>query len=189
LAKRLSRHGLAVSGAALAVLLSENAASAVPPSLVSSTIQAATAYAAGPTAAASVISATVIALTHGVLRTMLLTKLKIAAAMVVALTVIGVGAGSLIYQAQAAGDANDPSDAVQQTGQDPPTRSADSTKNIPPLLSDDLRGKWTGEKDGIKVELTFYGRQAKWPAHWQVVFKRERPQENPSESPTITVNK
>src|SRR5207244_4891946 len=48
LAKRLSRHGLAVSGAALAVLLSENAASAVPPSLVSSTIQAVTAYAAGP---------------------------------------------------------------------------------------------------------------------------------------------
>jgi uncharacterized protein (TIGR03067 family) len=77
LAKRLARHGLAVSGGSLAAVLSQNGASAgVPTSVVSATIQAATLYAAGPTGAAGVISAKVAALTEGMLKTMLLTKLK-----------------------------------------------------------------------------------------------------------------
>ena len=52
LAKRLARHGLAVSGGALAVVLSQRVASAcVPTSVVSSTIKAASLFAAGQTAA------------------------------------------------------------------------------------------------------------------------------------------
>jgi RNA polymerase sigma factor (sigma-70 family) len=184
LAKRLSRQGLALSGGGVATLLSESAASAALPSaLLSSTIQAASAFTAGQ-AAAGVISANVIALTQGVLRAMLLTKLKMTAAVLMTLAFVGVGAGSLIYRAHAAGDADDPSGVVQKTAQESappqgenplkrvdPDSSVYAAQKIMPLSSDDLRGLWKGEKDGIKVDLVFYGRQAKWPAHWRVEYK------------------
>src|SRR5262245_41751490 len=80
LAKRLARHGLAVSGGALAALLSQKVASAgVPASVALHTIKAASLFAAGP-GAAGVISAEVAALTEGVLKTMILSKGKITTA-------------------------------------------------------------------------------------------------------------
>jgi RNA polymerase sigma factor (sigma-70 family) len=93
LAKRISRHGLSLGGGALAMALSGNAASAnLPPSLVISTIKAATFIAAGhATAAAGMISAKVASLTEGVVKTMLLTKLKIATGVLLAAGVLGTG--------------------------------------------------------------------------------------------------
>src|SRR5205823_2907227 len=98
LAKRLERHGLAFSGGLLAVVLSQNAASAaVPSTLASSTTQAACVMAAGETAAAcGLISANVAALTEGVLQAMFITKLKIASAvLLVSFALVGVGGGLL----------------------------------------------------------------------------------------------
>jgi RNA polymerase sigma factor (sigma-70 family) len=78
LAKRLTRHGLAVSGGALAAALAQNVApAAVPIAVLSSTIEAATLFAAGSAAAAGLISDTAAALTEGVVKTMLLAKLKV----------------------------------------------------------------------------------------------------------------
>src|SRR6185437_2866477 len=78
LAKRLARHALAVSGGALATVLSQKAASAgVLTSVVSSTIKAVTLVAAGQAAAKALVSAKVAALTDGALKSMLLTRLKI----------------------------------------------------------------------------------------------------------------
>jgi RNA polymerase sigma factor (sigma-70 family) len=103
LAKRLTRHGFAVTGCALAMVLSQKALLAgVPPSLVASTIKAASVFSEG-NAAAGLISAKVAALTEGVMKTMLLTKLKIVTAALLATAVTGSGAGWLIYQSQAAG--------------------------------------------------------------------------------------
>src|SRR5262245_5156214 len=69
LAKRLARHGLTMSGGALAALLSPQAGSAdVPASVVTSTINAAGLLAAGPVATGA-IPARVAALTEGVLKT------------------------------------------------------------------------------------------------------------------------
>jgi RNA polymerase sigma factor (sigma-70 family) len=77
LARRFARHGLAVSSGALAVLLSKTAALAgLPTAVVASTIKAATLLATGQ--ATGAISAPVATLTEGVLKTMLLHKLKIA---------------------------------------------------------------------------------------------------------------
>jgi RNA polymerase sigma factor (sigma-70 family) len=91
LAKRLARHGLAVSGGALGVMLAQNVTSAgVPTSLVSLTIQTVTRFAAGQ-AAVGLFSVRVAALTEGVIRTMLLSKLKIAVAALVLIGVLGVG--------------------------------------------------------------------------------------------------
>ena len=73
LAKRLTRRGVALSCGALAAALSRNvASSAMPASVVDSTIKAASLFAAGQAA----ISTEVATLAEGVLKTMLLTKLK-----------------------------------------------------------------------------------------------------------------
>jgi RNA polymerase sigma factor (sigma-70 family) len=104
LAKRLARQGLAVSGGALAAVLSQKAASAdVPISLVFSTIQATSMLAGGQAAAPGVISVQVAALTEGVMKGMLLTKLKIPLALVVALAITGTGVAYRFLPTQAAG--------------------------------------------------------------------------------------
>jgi RNA polymerase sigma factor (sigma-70 family) len=80
LAKRLARHGLEVSGGSLVAVLAQNAALAgVPTSLVCSTIKAASLFAVGQVAA-GVVSAKVSGPAEGVLKTMMLTKVKIVTA-------------------------------------------------------------------------------------------------------------
>jgi RNA polymerase sigma factor (sigma-70 family) len=100
LAKRLARHGLGASGGAVAALWSQDVTAAeVPAWVVSSTVNAASRLGAGQ---AGVTSAKVAALTEGVLRSMSLTKLKIATAVVLAvLAVVAAGAGGLLYRAPA----------------------------------------------------------------------------------------
>jgi RNA polymerase sigma factor (sigma-70 family) len=144
LAKRLARHGPAASGGALAVLLSQHVASAgVPSSVASSTIKAATLFAAGQTAATGVISAKVVALTEGVLKTMLLTKLKIATA-VLLLAGVGVGVGVAL-----------PHTRAQQT----PTKEPERKKESPPAAKQATNG-WKalktlkGHEDPVQC-LTF----------------------------------
>jgi RNA polymerase sigma factor (sigma-70 family) len=102
LARRLARHGLPVSGGAVAAVLGQQVASAgVPVAVVSSTIQAASLFAAGQAAAPGVLSVKAVALTEGVLKTMLLTKLTTATAVLVAVAVLGAGAAALTQQALA----------------------------------------------------------------------------------------
>jgi len=93
LARRLARHAPSVSGAVLATLLAQNAASAaVPASVASSTIQAASLFAAGHAAAGGAISAKAVTLAEGVLKSLLLTKLKLATAVLVTLAILGAAA-------------------------------------------------------------------------------------------------
>jgi RNA polymerase sigma factor (sigma-70 family) len=75
LAKRLARHGLGVAGVAPPAVLSLKAAS-VPAPVVSSTIRVATKVMTGSAAAGGVASTNVIALTEGVLKAMLISKIK-----------------------------------------------------------------------------------------------------------------
>jgi RNA polymerase sigma factor (sigma-70 family) len=103
LARRLSRCGLTVGAAALVDVLSQHAAlSAVPTLLVSSTVKVTSLAALGPTAATGAISTKVIAITEGVLKAMLLTKLKIATMSLLGLVLLGAGAGLLHHESQAA---------------------------------------------------------------------------------------
>jgi RNA polymerase sigma factor (sigma-70 family) len=106
LAKRLVGQGLAVSGGALAGVLSHSAAVAcVPASVVTSTIKAASLLAGGQAAVAGVISAPVAALTEGVLQTMLMTKLKIGAGLFVLVGLAVATAASLAQGVLAPGPA------------------------------------------------------------------------------------
>ncbi|HEV3236838.1 MAG TPA: sigma-70 family RNA polymerase sigma factor [Gemmataceae bacterium] len=103
LATRLARHGLAVSGGLLGVVLSQKAAvsAAAPASVMASTIKAVISVAAGQATATGLVSAKVVALTEGVLRTMLLTKLKVATAVLLGLGIACYGFSSLTYPASA----------------------------------------------------------------------------------------
>jgi RNA polymerase sigma factor (sigma-70 family) len=99
LAKRLARTGVTVPGSALAVALSsQNASAGLPASVALSTIKAASLLAAGK-ATAGACSAQAVALAEGVLKTMLLTKLKIATAVLVAVAMLGTGVAVLTGQA------------------------------------------------------------------------------------------
>jgi uncharacterized protein (TIGR03067 family) len=98
LARRLARHGLAVSGGSLAAMLSEGAACAgLPPSVVTATTQAANIPAVGQAAAAGLISGKVAALTEGVLKAMLLRKLKTISTVSLVLSILAVGASCLVH--------------------------------------------------------------------------------------------
>jgi RNA polymerase sigma factor (sigma-70 family) len=102
LARRLARHGLPATGATVGVALAQNAASAqVPASVMGATILAGGFVAAGRRAATGVISARALALAEGVLKTMLLTKLKIATAALAAVAVLATGAAALSFRARA----------------------------------------------------------------------------------------
>jgi RNA polymerase sigma factor (sigma-70 family) len=94
LAGRLARHGLSLSGAALAAAFSEGAARAVSPLLVANTSKTAVLVAAGQLSA---VSGSVDVLVKGVLKTMLVSKLRV---MVGALMVVlAMGAGGVVYRA------------------------------------------------------------------------------------------
>jgi WD40 repeat protein len=82
---RLARRGIGLSAALLAVVLAENAR-AVTPALAAGTLRAA---AAGP------ISSSVLTLVEGVIRQMFLTRIKVAAALLLTLGLLGAGAGLL----------------------------------------------------------------------------------------------
>jgi hypothetical protein len=105
LARRLTKHGLQLSAGIIAGVLGQSAAQAsVPATLTTTTIQAGCLLAAGKTAAAAGVSAAAIALSDGVLKTMLLVKLKLAVASVLVVTLLGAGAGYLLYPNSAGKD-------------------------------------------------------------------------------------
>jgi hypothetical protein len=93
LAKRMAAHGPAATGASLTALFaSEAGAAIVPGPLVASTVRA----------AGGVVSAGVVALAEGVLKAMLLTKIKSAALVLLLAATVGVGTASLTYRTAAA---------------------------------------------------------------------------------------
>jgi RNA polymerase sigma factor (sigma-70 family) len=108
LARRLTQRGVALSGGALATMLAQDVgAAAVPAAVVTSTIKAATLVAAGQAAATGAISPQVAALTEGVLKAMLLTKLKTVIAGFVLVSVTGIAA-LLTYGAVGGAQVEDP---------------------------------------------------------------------------------
>jgi RNA polymerase sigma factor (sigma-70 family) len=94
LAKRLTRCGLALSGGALAVALSQCASAQLSTGLVNLTAKAAALVAAGNTAA---VSTTAVLLMKGVMKAMLVKKLRLIACAV--LIVAALGAVGIGYQA------------------------------------------------------------------------------------------
>jgi len=135
LSRRLTGRGVVWPAALSAVLLSDclapaaRASAALASGLVSSTVEAAACIATGQTARTAAVSAKVAALTEGVLKTMFTSKLKIATAALVLLTV-AVGAGWLLCQTQAADQPPSPN-VERPTAQDPGKPKANDGPGLP----------------------------------------------------------
>ncbi len=99
LARRLARRGITLSAGALAALLAREAAAGVPNLLVSSTVRAVAGLGAP---AAGVVSGRVALLVEGVLKAMLLTKLKTVTALVLVVALLGLTAGTGLFRTAAA---------------------------------------------------------------------------------------
>ena len=101
LAKRLASRGVVLSAGPLAAVVSQNVASAgVPTSLMSSTVKAAAMIAAGQATVAGAIPAKVAILTEGVLKAMLLSKVKTSTVGLLLVALL-IGAAGAIYETQA----------------------------------------------------------------------------------------
>jgi RNA polymerase sigma factor (sigma-70 family) len=109
---RLVRRGLALSAGVLGTALAQQTAAALPGVLVDKTVEAGLWYAANGIAAAGAVSAPVAALTKGVLNAMWLSKLKVTAAVVLAVGIVVSGASVLTHRALVAS----PSDARKDEG-------------------------------------------------------------------------
>jgi RNA polymerase sigma factor (sigma-70 family) len=98
LRRRLSKRGLGVSSGVLAAVLTENAAarSAPPAILCASTIRTSLSFAAGT--ANPALSAPLAALVEGVLRSMFLSKVRFVVIVLLALGLVGSGAGFIAHR-------------------------------------------------------------------------------------------
>jgi RNA polymerase sigma factor (sigma-70 family) len=95
----LMRQGVNFSAVLLPTALASSSASpAVPIGLIDSTLRAAIIFARQRTDVASLVSANVALLTKGALRAMFMSKLKIVAAVLLSLGVIGAGSGVWTYR-------------------------------------------------------------------------------------------
>ena len=98
---RLVQRGLTLSVALLGVfVLAKSSAAAMSPALLNSTAQAALFVAAGKPMA-GVISSQVAVLMKGALKSMFVTKLKIVGLIMLAVSILGIGAGLFIHRAVA----------------------------------------------------------------------------------------
>ena len=132
LAKRLTQRGVALSGGALVLSIS----AAVPTPVVASTIKAASLCAAGQTA----IPAKVAALTEGVLKAMMMNKLKTVVAVVLMLGVIVTAATVL----SAAKDYQPPAAPVKE-----PNKKEDKVKDKEGFTA------WGKEVGGLQAGLGY----------------------------------
>ncbi len=123
LARRLKRQGVTLGAGAVAAALAQNVASAsMPLPLVASTVKAASLVAAGQ-AVSGAVGAKVATLTEGVLEAMLMTKIKVALAVVMALNLIGAGVGLVYCQTAGSGQPGKGQPVTAQKQQ--PTAKAD----------------------------------------------------------------
>jgi RNA polymerase sigma factor (sigma-70 family) len=148
LARRLTRHGTSLTGATLAAALAHQAASAgMPASVVSNTIRAATLFAAGQATGGA--SGPAVALAEGVLRTMLLIKLRLATVVLgLLLTTVGfVGTGLGMLAPPGSGT------AFAEPAQDPPG----PVEAPAPLTIEEVTGKML-RTPGTRIDVIVQGR-------------------------------
>jgi hypothetical protein len=135
-AKRLNQRGIVFSGWSVAAVL---LAGSAPPALVASTIRAASLLTAGQ--AAGFVSAKVAALTEGVVKTMFVSKIKTALAVVLILGLVATGATLLTYRSAAGQDDKKP------TVEKPVEQAAKQRK--------EKVTAWGKEVDGVQVGIQF----------------------------------
>jgi RNA polymerase sigma-70 factor (ECF subfamily) len=188
LAKRLRRHGLALSAGTLAAVLSPQAVAALPTSLVAATMQALPPLAAGQASAAGAVSAEVAALTTRVLKGMLLAKLKWATAVLLAVAAVGGGITAFAHRTPDAGREEARLEGPARADGPGAAKEADARKSD----RERLQGFWvpvSSEVDGFRQdgdpklkqwELAFDGDTVTMPGNHKVPYSLD-PRKQPGE--------
>jgi RNA polymerase sigma factor (sigma-70 family) len=105
---RLTQRGVLLSGGAMTLALTNSAATgSVPSALTASTTQAALLFAAGQATAAGAVSAKVVALASEMMKTTMISKLKLAIVLLLTIGVFGLGS-SVLYGGRSAPGAEQP---------------------------------------------------------------------------------
>jgi RNA polymerase sigma factor (sigma-70 family) len=125
---RLTRRGLAPTAALAEAVLSQPAPAAMPTSLVQATLRSALALAAGPGHAGGTLSAPVATLLKGVLDAMFVTKLKLAALVVLTFAATGAGTWALAQSNRTA----PPHREVAGPPPAPPAAAREDPPEVPP---------------------------------------------------------
>ncbi len=157
---RLTLRGV-IWGAALSVALATGRAA--PAALVKATARAALGYALG--GAASALPASVLTLTEGVLRAMFLRKLKFAAAVLLATTLVGAGAGWATYRAVAG--------QAPEAGPVAPAGASPAPKNAPGHPAKDEKAAEQHRRDELRERLELAEKRLRLSEH-EVEEREER---------------
>ncbi len=164
LAARLARLGFTLSGVSLAALLTEKTATAgMAASLFMTTTKAAILVAAGPMAVTGVVSATVSTLTEGVLKTMLIAKIKTATLVLCGVAALSVGTSGVYYQTRARASDSQQLDRVGQDIRQRPAEGAEQEIDKLKRKNDDLRKALDVAriaKEGLRLKLTLVEAEA-----------------------------
>jgi RNA polymerase sigma factor (sigma-70 family) len=160
LARRVARRGRVVSAAALATLLARDALASVRPPLLASTVRAGAALAAGQALADGPVSCKVASLTEGVLKMLLLSRLKVVTgALLVLMAVVAAGwicAARVPARAAMPGDA-----AVPRAEDEPPAPARNARATDGPAESPEAEFIVRGaDRDGKTVSLVVAGTSA-----------------------------
>src|SRR5262245_10102868 len=159
LAKRLTRRGVTLSSGALAAVLARNLASAgLPASVVSKTISAASLQATGQ-ATAGAIAPKVAALTDGVLKAMMMSKLKAVVAVMLVLGLIATGA-TFFSKRTAAAPRDGPANAEKR---------AALPSNEQQQQDHEAFTAWGKEVNGLQAGLGFHPGQKRAYRHGETV--------------------
>jgi hypothetical protein len=139
LARRLARHAPALSAAVLGALLAREAASACVPHPLLVSTAGTSLRAAADEVLTGIVSAEVVALTEGVVKAMLLTRLKIATVVLLAAVLAGAGVGLLWSPGPAVGQTRPGADkarrppAPEAAARRPPSRFLKHDQAIGPI--------------------------------------------------------
>jgi RNA polymerase sigma factor (sigma-70 family) len=135
LAKRLVNRGVVLSAGSLAAVVSQNVVSAgVPTLLMSSTVKAAAMIAAEQATVAGVVPAKVAILMEGVLKGMMLTKLKTVTVLLLVIGALGVAGGFVSFWTPAAAQTVDKTlsqVSQEEPGDRPPSNVTGEKKPLP----------------------------------------------------------
>jgi RNA polymerase sigma factor (sigma-70 family) len=136
LARRLTQPGVVLAGESLATRLVEHTSTGLPASVVSATVKAAALVAGRQASASGVISAHVNALAEGVLKAMLLRKIRTATAVVLVLAVMALACGVLARE-QALRNPDGGSKAEGKRGETPRDEKGEKGKGERRVEADD----------------------------------------------------
>lgn len=166
LAKRLARHGLAMSGGSLAAVLAQHASACVPPLVLTTTINNATRCAAGQEA---MIPATVVGLVHGTIKAMYLTKLKTFMTVLLMLGTLAFGGGLLIHDTAAGQQAKEEKKTPEKEKTE--TQKGDGKQQPKSVDMAAVKAAWQERRNRIRsVRVTFTDEGTIYRAYYQMLF-------------------